>query len=239
MGDRPARGSPERPDHARGRRQDRRRPARRGTGERRRHAARLGRPRIRRRGRGPDPDGTPRGPGSSVATAARRPRPAQPGRGPRDDLGARRGRRRLEVRVDRDRGDGPRRMDREQRPRQPAAAWRPSPCRLAAPRGRRMARRRPTRPCRRRAPARWDRVVRYARRRGRVPGDADWTSPFRGRSASPARSPSWSTRSRRIGGRPVSRSNPAARSWLGRVGSLRASCTSGSAAAGRSSSMPG
>ena len=187
------------------------------------------------------------GPAGGLGRGGRPPldvlRPAQPRRHARDACaGLAVGAGALQVRDDRDRGD-----------RRWSSGWRagrrarvrpardPPPRRLAARRGRCVARRgaaraRGRRPC---CAAALD-GLRHARRRRRVPG------PAAGRAG--ARTPERFAREipellealpRRTAGRRASRSNPAGRSWRAPAGWWPASSTSASAAAARSSSTPG
>ena len=161
-----ARGHPERPDHARGDRQDPGRPARRGPGGGRGPTAPLDRHRIARGSRGARRDRARR-----RGAAGRRALPAQPGRRAGDAGRAGGRRRRLQVRHDRDRDLAGHRARRRGRAGRPSPSPRHPPARRVAARGRRrLARSGPAVAGRRRAVARLHRLVRHPRCGRRLPG---------------------------------------------------------------------
>ena len=157
----------------------------RRSGQRPRSAARMGRARIGRRGRGRHPDGSAGGPGQTRPARARRPGPAQPGCHAGDSPGAGGRRGHIQVRPDRDRGDRPRRVaDRPCRRRRPAARD-PPPRRVSAPCRQFLARRGPARLGGGR-PVAWRIAgLRHARCRGRLPGPAARRAGARARALRP------------------------------------------------------
>ncbi len=203
-------------------------------------AARLGRPRIGRRGGGGDAPGASRGARHGRPATARRPRPAQPGRPrPRRSPSSRSAPVASKFGMTETEATGARRVARRERRWRAAAARDPPPRRLAAPCGRCLAGRGPSRPRGRRPATRGARNVRHARRRRRTSRSCRSTSRRPVPSASHARFPRCWRRSPRIGARPVSRSSPAGRWWPARAGSSRASSTSANGAVARSSSTRG